>query len=165
MPAVGVIPQWYNRHRGLACGITFSSGSLAGIVFPIAMRQLFVSVGFGWTIRILGFIWLGCLVVCNLLIRPRLKPKKSLTGGQVIDLSALRDLRFLLLGIGIFFSDWALFGPITFLTSYSLAQGIDPNLAYYVIAFLNIGSCIGRVVPGVLADKIGPYMFVFKTLH
>ena len=132
---------------------------MAGIVFPVAMRRLFTSVGFGWAIRVVGFIWLGSLVVANLLIRPRLKPRKSLTG-KVIDLSALKDTRFLLLGMGIFFSDWALFGPITFLTSFALAQGIDPNLAYYIIAILNVGSCIGRVVPGILADRIGPYVLV-----
>ena len=156
---MGVTAQWYYHHRGLASGVTFTGGSAAGIVFPIAMRRLFTSVGFGWTIRIVGFVLLGSLVVANLLIRPRLKPRKSLTG-KVVDLSALKDTRFLLLGMAIFFSDLGLFGPITFLTSYALAQGIDPNLAYYIIAILNVGSCIGRVVPGILADKIGPYVSI-----
>jgi hypothetical protein len=120
------------------------------------MRRLFTQVGFPWTVRIVGFINLGCLVVGNLLIRPRIKPNKNL-GGKVIDLSALKDMRFTLLGLGIFFSDWALFGPITFITSYSLAQGIDSDLSYYMIPILNVGSSLGRVVPGLLADKIGPY--------
>jgi hypothetical protein len=120
------------------------------------MRRLFESVGFPWTVRIVGFINLFSLVIGNLLIRPRIKPSKSLTG-KVIDISAIKDIRFALLGIGIFFSDWALFGPITFITSYALAQGIDPNVAYYMIAFLNVGSSLGRVIPGLLADKIGPY--------
>jgi len=59
--------------------------------------------------------------------------------------------------MGIFFSDLSLFGPITFITNYALAQGIAPNTAYYILAFLNVGSCFGRVVPGILADKIGPF--------
>jgi predicted MFS family arabinose efflux permease len=120
------------------------------------MRRLFVSVGFPWTIRIVGFIWLGSLVAANFLIRARIKPRKSLTG-KIIDLSALKDPRFLLLGTAIFFSDWALFGPLTFITSYSISVGIDANLAYYMVALLNVGSCFGRVVPGILADRLGPY--------
>jgi hypothetical protein len=137
---------------------------MAGIVLPIAMRRLFTSVAFGWTVRIIGFINLVALVIANLLIRPRIKPTKSLTG-KVIDLSAFKDLRFTLLGIGIFFSDWALFGPITFITGYSLAQGINPNLAYYMVAFLNVGSSLGRVIPGLLADKIGPYDTDISSLN
>jgi hypothetical protein len=120
------------------------------------MRRLFTTVGFPWTVRIVGFVFLCSLVVGNLLIRPRIPPSKKLSG-KVIDLSALKDIRFTLLGMGIFFSDWALFGPITFITSYSLAQGIDPNLSYYMIAILNVGSSLGRIIPGLLADKIGPY--------
>ena len=164
IPAVGTTAQWYYHHRGLASGLTFTAGSIAGIILPIAMRRLFTSVGFGWTVRIVGFINLFSLVIGNLLIRPRIKPTKNLSG-KVIDLSALKDLRFTLLGIGIFFSDWALFGPITFITSYALAQGIDPNLAYYMIAFLNVGSSLGRVVPGLLADKIGPYDTEISSLN
>lgn len=158
IPAVGVTAQWFYRHRGLASGMTFTAGSVAGIVFPISMRKLFLSVGFPWTVRIVGFIWTASLVIGNLLIRARIQPKKF--AGRVIDLSALKDIRFALLGGGIFFSDWSLFGPITYITSYALAQNIDPNLAYYVIAFLNIGSCLGRVIPGVLADRLGPYDFL-----
>jgi hypothetical protein len=120
------------------------------------MRRLFTQIGFPWTVRVVGFINLGSLIVGNLLIRPRIKPNKNLSG-KVIDLSALKDMRFTLLGLGIFFSDWALFGPITFITSYSLAQGIDSDLSYYMIPILNVGSSLGRVIPGLLADKIGPY--------
>ena len=157
IPAVGVTAQWFYRHRGLASGVTFTGGSIAGIVFPVVMRKLFVSIGFAWTVRVVGFVWTASLVISNLLIRPRIQPKKS--AGKVIDLSALKDIRFALLGCAIFFSDWALFGPITFITSYALAQGIDANLAYYIIAFLNIGSSLGRVIPGLLADRLGPYAF------
>jgi hypothetical protein len=119
------------------------------------MRQLLTTIGFPWTVRVVGFIFLASLIVGNLLIRPRIEPRKNLDG-KIIDLSALKDLRFTLLGCGVFFSDWALFGPLTFITSYSLAQGINPNIAYYMIAFLNVGSSLGRVIPGLLADKIGP---------
>ena len=155
IPAVGVTAQWYYQHRGLASGVTFTGGSIAGIVLPIAMRRLFTKVGFPWTVRIVGFIFLFSLILGNLLIRPRIPPSKMLSG-KIIDLSALKDMRFTLLGMGIFFSDWALFGPITFITSYSLAQGIDSNLSYYMIAILNVGSSLGRIIPGLLADKIGP---------
>lgn len=127
------------------------------------MRRLFTKVGFPWTVRIVGFIFLFSLIIGNILIRPRIPPSKKLSG-KIIDLSALKDLRFTLLGMGIFFSDWALFGPITFITSYSLAQGIDTNLSYYMIAILNVGSSLGRIIPGLLADKIGPYVYRRKHI-
>jgi len=156
IPAVSITAQWYYEHRGLASGVVFTAGSVAGIILPIAMRRLFVLIGYPWTVRVVGFIFLVCLIIGNLLLRPRIKPSKALNG-KVVDLSALKDIRFALLGVAIFFSDWALFGPLTFITSYSLAQGISPDLSYYMVAFLNVGSSFGRVIPGLLADKIGPY--------
>jgi hypothetical protein len=119
------------------------------------MRRLFVLIGFGWTIRVVGFIWVGYLVIANILIRPRIGPSKSLDT-KVIDISALKDIRFAFLGAGIFFSELAIFGPITYFARYALARGINTNMSYYTIAFLNVGSCLGRIVPGILADKIGP---------
>jgi len=157
IPAVSITAQWYYERRGLASGVVFTAGSVAGIVLPICMRRLFVQIGFPWTIRVVGFILMFCLVIGNLLLRPRIKPSKDLKG-KIVDVSALKDIRFALLGTGIFFSDWALFGPLTYITSYSIAQGINADLSYYMVAFLNVGSCFGRVIPGMLADKLGPYV-------
>jgi hypothetical protein len=56
---------------------------------------------------------------------------------EVTDPSALKGLRLMLLEKGIFFGNLALFGPITFITNYSVAQGINPDIAYYVITFSN----------------------------
>ena len=61
----------------------------------------------------------------------------NLYASKVIDPSALKGLRFMILEKEILFSNLALFGPITFITSYSLAQSINPDIAYYVIAFSN----------------------------
>jgi hypothetical protein len=42
------------------------------------LNRLFQSVGFGWAVRIAGFIILACLIAANLLITTRLPGKKKL---------------------------------------------------------------------------------------
>jgi MFS family permease len=57
--SVGLPSTWFVRRRGLAVGIVSTGASVAGIVFPISLRHLIPTVGFGWAARILGFISLS----------------------------------------------------------------------------------------------------------
>lgn len=56
------------------------SHTTAGIVYPIMMRRLFVSMGFPWAVRALAFLMLGCLVICCAImkLRPRACPSTVL---------------------------------------------------------------------------------------
>jgi MFS family permease len=58
--------------------------------------------------------------------------------------------------IGVFFAEWGLFIPISYLTSYALDSGaFSTTFAYQLIAIFNAGSIVGRWAPGYLADKAG----------
>src|SRR5271170_6772949 len=52
---------------------------------------------------------------------------------------------------------WGLFTPFTFLTTYAISNGIDENLAFYLISIMNTASIVGRILPGFLADKMGVF--------
>ncbi|EOA89984.1 uncharacterized protein SETTUDRAFT_63716, partial [Exserohilum turcica Et28A] len=49
--------SWFCRKRGTVFGIVNSGSSLGGILLPIMMTRLFRSIGFGWTLRVLGFFF------------------------------------------------------------------------------------------------------------
>ncbi|KAL4737940.1 MFS general substrate transporter [Aspergillus similis] len=82
-PTVAVISQNFKQHRAAAMGITIAGSSLGGVVWPIAAHELFEkpNVGFGWTMRIIGFIMLPILVMACLVIRPP-KEQKGLREQQ-----------------------------------------------------------------------------------
>ncbi|WP_457824553.1 hypothetical protein, partial [Staphylococcus aureus] len=47
--------------------------------------------------------------------------------------------------------------PIYFIPTYAVSKGVDPALASYFVAIINGASTFGRVIPGIMADKIGRF--------
>ena len=39
---------------------------------------------------------------------------------------------------------------------YSAANGVSDELSFYTLAILNGASCLGRIVPNLVADYVGP---------
>jgi len=71
-PAVASIGHWFLEKRGYATGVATTGGSIGGIVFPLIIQSATPKVGFGWAVRIVGFVCLLLMVLANWLIRARL---------------------------------------------------------------------------------------------
>jgi MFS family permease len=89
--AILCINTWFLKRRGLAMGITVSGSSFGGVCFPIMLKRLFDSVGFGWGVRAAAFLILGCMIVANILVRSRLPPPGWTKGRQIVDFSAFKE--------------------------------------------------------------------------
>ncbi|KAI4138991.1 MAG: hypothetical protein LQ341_004413 [Variospora aurantia] len=154
-PAVGAIAHFFSRRRGAATGIAATGGSFGGIIFPLALQSLFPRLGFAWSARLLGLLFFIILAIANLLIRTRLPPK---VGGTVQpDFRILRDVTFSLTTAGVFFIEWGLFVPLSYISSYALANGVSMGFSYQLLAVLNAGSVFGRAIPGYVADRLGRF--------
>jgi MFS family permease len=162
-PAFAAVSHFFHAKRGNATGIAAAGGSLGGVIFPLALQKLLPSVGFAWATRVIGFIDVFCCILLCVLIRSRLPPK---AGQSVLpDFRIFRDHSYLLLTIGIFAMEWALFIPITYLTTFAASTGaFSPAFSYQLIAIFNAGSCVGRWVPGLLADKLGRFNSMIAAL-
>ncbi|KAI0542632.1 major facilitator superfamily domain-containing protein [Xylaria digitata] len=154
-PSIAAIGHFFRARRGLASGIASTGGGIGGVIFPLMLQSLFVRVGWGWAIRILGFICLGLLVVSNILLKKRLPAPKNISPHP--DFRILKDKAFLLLTIGVFLLEFGLFIPLTYITSYALANGYDETFAFQLLPILNGASVIGRAIPGWYGDKIGHF--------
>lgn len=155
-PAIASIGHFFKAKRGAAVGVAAAGGSIGGIIFPLMLQSLFPKVGFGWATRVLGLIFILLCGVAQLCIRSRLPPKP---GGSVMpDFRIFKDIPFTLVTAGVFFMEWGLFIPITYLTSFALSSNaVDSTFAYQLIAVLNAGSSVGRWAPGYVADRLGRF--------
>ncbi len=161
-PAVGAIAHYFSRRRGIAVGLAATGGSLGGIIFPLALQSLFPQIGFAWSVRLLALIFLILLVIANLLIRTRLPPK---IGGNVWpDFRIFGNVTFALTTAGIFLLEWGLFVPLSYISSYALANGVSLAFSYQLLAVLNAGSVFGRIIPGYIADKLGRFNTMIISL-
>jgi MFS family permease len=100
IPMMGLCSTYFSTHRGLAIGLVTTGNSFGGVIYPVVVRQLLGKIGFGWTVRVLGFINVACLLVAMAFMKPRLPPRKT---GPLIEWEALKDLPYCLHVLGICF--------------------------------------------------------------
>ena len=100
MPVMSLVATYFAKRRGLALGLVTVGNSVGGMVYPTVVRQLLPQVGFGWTVRVLGFINVVCLTIVIAFCKPRLPPRKS---GPLWDADSLKDVPYILFVLGICF--------------------------------------------------------------
>ncbi|MCJ1394629.1 hypothetical protein MMC18_007509 [Xylographa bjoerkii] len=154
-PCMAATSHYFKKNRGAAIGCAVAGSSLGGVVFPIALAKMLYNpqLGFGWTIRIIGFIILAVLAIACSGIRARLPPRKD----QFFLPSAFKEPAYLALLSAGFLMLLGFFTPFFYLPTYAVEHGMDKELASYLLAILNGASFFGRIIPGIMADRIGRY--------
>lgn len=154
VPAVAIMPSYFNTKLGLAIGLAASGSSMGGIIYPIAFFKLIPEVDFGWSVRILGFIVLATLMVPLFVMRMRVKPPKA---RAMFDPTVFTDLPFMTFVVGSLIGFIGLYVGIFYISFFGESSGYtDTSLSFYLVPILNAGSVLGRTMPNWLSDKIGP---------
>ncbi|KAL4954125.1 major facilitator superfamily domain-containing protein [Aspergillus filifer] len=158
VPCVAILPTYFSSKLGAALGLAVSGSSLGGIIYPIVLHRLIEPLGFGWAVRIIGFIALGTLSLPVVIMKQRVKPPKA---RALVDLTAFTDMPYMTLVLAGFFAFMGLF-VLFFYISYvaSARQLTSPDMAFYLVPILNAASCFGRTIPNAMADKFGPFNLI-----
>lgn len=162
-PAYAAIGHFFKRRRGLATGIATTAGSIGGIIIPLMLQSLLPKIGYGWSVRVLGFLLLALAIPTNLFITTRLPPSKE-PFRVIPDLTAFKNPSFALCTLGIFLMEWGLFVALTYQSSYVTTHGQDVLFGFTINALLNVGSFFGRWAPGLLADRLGRFNVIIATI-
>ncbi|KAL2839360.1 major facilitator superfamily domain-containing protein [Aspergillus pseudoustus] len=173
VPMVALIGQYIKVKRAAAMGIVISGSSLGGVVWPIVINELLKkkSLGFGWTMRIVGFIMIPLLTVTCILCRPApaaqpvTAPSDGEAGTQETkvpqqrrpDFSILKKPAVRLSCFAFFIVYFGMFCPFFFTTSYAVSKGFSADLAFYTVSIVNGASMFGRIIPGIVADRYGRF--------
>lgn len=99
-PALSLLSTYFSKKRSLAIGLAAAGSGTGGMVFPAMVQQLLPKVGFPWTMRALGFIQLGLLIICNIGIKPRVPPRRT---GSLVDWESFKEAPYVLFAAGMFF--------------------------------------------------------------
>ena len=87
-------------------------------------------------------------------MKTRLPPPEKVR--SIFDLPAFKELPFLVHTLGLFFALMGLYFPFFYLPTFTTAVlNASDDTAFYMLAILNATSTFGRIIPGLLADKIG----------
>jgi predicted MFS family arabinose efflux permease len=126
------------------------------VIYPIAFRRLLQVVSFGWAVRILAFIVLATCLIPIAVLKVRVPPtsKRKLTFAYM---SFFRDPPYGLFTLSMVFTMAAQYIPAFYIQEFAEQQHLMSNdLASYLLPILNTASILGRVVPNLFADNLGP---------
>ena len=152
-PVVSTVGQYFLKWRAWAMGVVVSGAAIGGIIFPVTLNRLLGQIGFGWAVRVVGFIMLALIIYASIVTKefaPRRKKDLFLP-------KAFTNWAYILANLGFLIGLMGLYGPIFYVSSYSLARGMDPQLALYQVAILNAPSFFGRIIPNFMGDKFGRF--------
>lgn len=156
--SLACVAHWFKQKRGRAQGICMIGSSFGGLTIPLILRATFPKYGFKWSIRILGFVFLGCFLIGNTIMKARIPPSRKAKTGSIISLSIFADLRFSLLTVSIFCFEVVLFGALGIVPTYAtISTDYPADTGFYLIAVMNGVSSIGRLVTGYFSDHYGRF--------
>lgn len=158
VPSMSVLPTYFSTKIGLAIGLGSSGASIGGIIYPVVLSRLIDRIGFAWSVRVMGFIILGTLLIPILFMRMRVRPPKP---RAFIEGSAFTDVLFMIFTVATFIGFMGFSINLTYI-SYVAAerQMIDSKMTFYIVAIFNVGSFFGRIAPNALSDQIGPFNII-----
>lgn len=155
--AIGTVQHWFFRRRGLATGLAICGGSVGGITSPLALGALLPRVGFTWTMRTMALVMVPFLIIAFVLMKSRLHSTKGTRASILPDLRVILRRDLSVLAVGVIFIELGLFIPMTFVASYAIAQGFSTQAAYRIVTLMNVGSFLGRLLPGWIGDRLGRF--------
>lgn len=155
-PTLTAVNQYFFKKRALAMGIASSGSSLAGVILPIALNQMLnkSGLGFGWSVRTIGFLMLALSIIACLCVSSNAPRRKS---GPPLLWEAWKQPAYTLQIIGLFLVVWSIFIPFFYIPGYALSISISIDMSFYLIAILNAGSFVGRLLGGAVANYVGHY--------
>lgn len=130
------VVSWFFRRRAAAFGIMVSGSSLGGFVMPIMIEKLIPKIGFGWTMRVVAFIFLGLLLISCATIKNRLPPRpKPLVLWDYV--GGFTEAPYALVLAGNFMFYWGMFVPYNYILLQARDAGMSEELVEYLIPILN----------------------------
>ena len=126
---------------------------LGGIVYSVVFHRLQPRIGFGWTVRIIGFIALSTLLLATFLLRPRIP---STNTRRIIQVRAFQEPKFTLITIASLLGLIGIYIPFYEIQLFGQERlGTSQTLTFYLIPIMNTGSTVGRLFLSAMALHFG----------
>lgn len=176
-PLTATLARWFTAGRGLAMGVMSIGISIGMILFPPFSRHLITIWGWRWSFLILGLLSGSTMIVAALLLRKdpqekNLRPFGEPPAPAAVDpnplpcaTSAAKDLNLSqAMATQPFWASFA--GYLLWLTGFLMVsvhlaafgvdRGLTPMSAAFGVSLMGVGSIFGKILMGLLSDRIGP---------
>ena len=169
IPYVKVISRWFDRHRGLALGLTMFGIGAGAILMPTLSQRLIALFGWRVTYLVIGLLILAVSVpVVAIFLKESPEELGLLPDGAIAARNvtqqhgseegltwrdARRDATFWIMVGAVFLIGASLHGCVLHLAPMLSDQGVSPRRIGLAISILGSALLIGRVGTGYLLDR------------
>jgi MFS family permease len=113
-PTMSLLSTYFAKKRVVAIALAASGSATGGVVFPIIAQQLLPRLGFGWTVRVMGFVMVANVAIILSLGRTRIPGRKS---GPWLELGAFKEAPYTLFICGMFCVFLALYFAFSYVST------------------------------------------------
>ncbi|MCT7374817.1 MFS transporter [Chelativorans salis] len=161
-PMIAAATAWFDKNRSLAVSLVSAGMGVAPLTISPFARWLITAYDWRTAMLVIGVVAWALLIPAAFLVRrPPVTTSAdadsgaAAAGARVSAAQALRSPRFLVLGFTFMACCAAHSGPIFHMVSYALVCGIAPMAAVSIYSVEGLAGLGGRVLFGVLGDRIG----------
>ncbi|KAF8633772.1 hypothetical protein AX15_001278 [Amanita polypyramis BW_CC] len=159
-PSIASVSTHFTSYRATATGIATAGTSAGGVLYPIVLRYLFRKVGFPWAIRICGIFSTVLCFVATLLVTSLSARRNS---APTFNVNTFKDSRFIFLTAGSCIVSLGLFIPFFYIVDYVESLIGHSEASFFVLAAMNGGGILGRVLPAYLSDTVGRFNLLIPS--
>jgi MFS family permease len=161
-PMIAAATAWFEDNRSLAVSLVSAGMGVAPMTISPFARWLISTYDWRTAMLVIGILaWTLLLPAAMLVRRPPVTAAADVASGLSADgtgisaAPALRSPQFLVLGLTFFACCAAHSGPIFHMVSYAIFCGVTPMAAVTVYSVEGLAGLGGRLLLGVLADRLG----------
>jgi MFS family permease len=159
-PLMSITTRWFVRHRSLAVALVSAGMSLGSTTVAPFARWLISAYDWRTALMALGGLAWAVIVPAALLVREvSVSATRQAAGSEPANnmtvSNALRTPQFAAIALTHFACCAAHSGPIFHMVSYAIDCGVPAMTAATVIGTAGLASLCGRIVCGLVADRVG----------
>ena len=162
VPLISTVTLWFDEHRALAVSLVSSGIGVAPMTVAPFAATLVVDHGWRTAQLILAAAVVALIAPAALLVRrpphmPAATAAGGVGGGELKRAAgrALRSRPFIVLSLTFFACCATHAGPIFHTISYAIGCGLPPMTAVTIYSVEGFAGLVGRLLFGMLADKVG----------
>jgi len=159
-PLTATTTRWFTKNRSLAVALVSAGLSLGSTIMGPLARWMTTSYDWRTAMLVIGDLAWLLVIPAALLVREPVAPRPGAAsaggeGGEFTVGQALRTPQFAAIALTNFACCAAHSGPIFHMVTHAIDQGIPVMAATTVLSVAGLASLSGRIICGLMADRIG----------
>jgi MFS family permease len=168
-PMIATTTRWFTEHRSLAVALVSAGLAMGSLLVAPLARALISAYDWRTAMFALGCVAWTVVIPVSLLLRPPPAPARAAgpaaSGADEFTVAqALRTPQFAAIALTHFACCAAHSGPIFHMVTYAIDCGVSPMAAATVFGTAGLAALGGRVVCGLVADRIGARLVLLVGL-